>query len=51
MNPAAPLPANDQTDMTALLLAAAVHILLVGAVGAHDDRQVVHNGLRFFHSA
>ena len=32
MNPAAPLPANDQTDMTALLLAAAVHILLVGAL-------------------
>ena len=32
VNPAAPLPANDQTDMTALLLAAAVHILLVGAL-------------------
>ena len=32
MNPAAPLPANDQTDMTALLLAAVVHILLVGAL-------------------
>ena len=33
MNPAAPfLPDNDQTDMTALLLAAAVHILLVGAL-------------------
>ena len=32
MNPAAPLPANDQTDMIALLLAAAVHILLVGAL-------------------
>ena len=32
VNPAAPLPANDQTDMTALLLAAVVHILLVGAL-------------------
>ena len=33
MNPAAPfLPDNDQTDMTALLLAAVVHILLVGAL-------------------
>lgn len=33
VNPAAPfLPDNDQTDMTALLLAAAVHILLVGAL-------------------
>ena len=32
MNPAPPLPANDQTDMTALLLAAVVHILLVGAL-------------------
>ena len=33
VNPAAPfLPDNDQTDMTALLLAAVVHILLVGAL-------------------
>ena len=32
VNPAAPLPEDDQPDMTALLLAAAVHLLLIAAL-------------------
>ena len=44
VNPAAPLPANDQTDMTALLLAAAVQGAGIALQPAYATARMLESG-------